>query len=126
VVLDFVHHLEFYKLENTTFQKLSLLQSSGERRMTSTLLGPLEGFNLNNWTTFCFLIFRIPRRWTNYECHTPSSESLGSISEYVFPPSSEDEKRSSFRNIAFSSYLEFCTMDIINEISDFECKNVIS
>jgi hypothetical protein len=37
-------------LENTTFWKLDLFLSSGEGRETSTLLGPLERSNLNQWT----------------------------------------------------------------------------
>jgi hypothetical protein len=58
-------------LENTTFQKLDLFQSSGEGRETLTLLGPLERASLNHWTgetgatdpvseTLCSLVFRIP------------------------------------------------------------------
>jgi hypothetical protein len=39
------------KLENTMFQKLDVFLSSGEGQ-TRTLLGPLEGANLNHWTTY--------------------------------------------------------------------------
>jgi hypothetical protein len=35
------------KLENTAFQRLDLVPSSGEERETPTLLGPLD---LNSWT----------------------------------------------------------------------------
>jgi hypothetical protein len=45
-LLDVVHHSVFQKLENTTFWKLDLFPSSGERE-TPTLLGPLERANLN-------------------------------------------------------------------------------
>jgi hypothetical protein len=50
------------------FQKLDMFPSSGEGE-TPTLLGPLEGANLNHWTrmetdpvskTLCSLDFRIP------------------------------------------------------------------
>lgn len=40
--LDFVPRLEFYILENTTLRKLDLHLPIGERRDTSTLLGPLK------------------------------------------------------------------------------------
>jgi hypothetical protein len=40
--LDFVHHLEFYILENTTFRKLDLFPSSGELRETPTVFGSLR------------------------------------------------------------------------------------
>jgi hypothetical protein len=36
------------KLQNTTFQKLDLVSSSGEWRETTSLLGPLERANLNH------------------------------------------------------------------------------
>jgi hypothetical protein len=38
-------------LENTTFRKLDLFPSSSEGRETPTLLGSLEGANLNDCTT---------------------------------------------------------------------------
>jgi hypothetical protein len=38
--LEFVHRPVFYKLEHTTFRKLYLFPSSGERGETPTLLGP--------------------------------------------------------------------------------------
>jgi hypothetical protein len=38
---DFVHRLVFEKLQNTTFRKRDLFQSSGGRGIP-TLLGPLE------------------------------------------------------------------------------------
>jgi hypothetical protein len=42
------HRPVFYRLENTTFRKLDLLPSSGERgEKTPTQLGPLERANLN-------------------------------------------------------------------------------
>jgi hypothetical protein len=37
------------QLENTTFRKLDLFPSSGDRKETPTLLGPLERANLNHW-----------------------------------------------------------------------------
>jgi hypothetical protein len=47
--LDFVHHPEFYKQENTTFRKLDLFLSSGERGGGApTLLGTLEKTYLNH------------------------------------------------------------------------------
>jgi hypothetical protein len=49
-VFDFVHHLVFWTLENTTFCKLDLFFSPGEGEDTY-LLGPLERANLNHWTT---------------------------------------------------------------------------
>jgi hypothetical protein len=54
-VLDFVHRPIFWKLENTTFRKLDLFPSSGEREKTPTRLGPLESANLLR-----FLVSRIP------------------------------------------------------------------
>jgi hypothetical protein len=39
------------KLEITTFRKLDLSPFSNEGRETSTMSGPLETANLNNWTT---------------------------------------------------------------------------
>jgi hypothetical protein len=49
-ILDFVHHLVFYKLENTKFQKVDLfhLHVKGE---TLILCAPLERTNFHNWTT---------------------------------------------------------------------------
>jgi hypothetical protein len=46
--LDFVHPPEFYKQENTTFQKLDLFPSSGEGGGAPTLLGTLEKTYLNH------------------------------------------------------------------------------
>jgi hypothetical protein len=48
--LDFVHRLEFEVLERTTFQKLHLFPSSGERIKTS-LMGFLEKPNASHWTS---------------------------------------------------------------------------
>jgi hypothetical protein len=45
-LLDFVQ-----VLENTTFRKLDLFQSSNEERETPTLLCPVERAVLNHWTT---------------------------------------------------------------------------
>jgi hypothetical protein len=53
--------------KETAFQRLDLFLSSGEGRETPTLLGPLEGTTLNQWTErhpvsemLCFLLFPIP------------------------------------------------------------------
>jgi hypothetical protein len=43
-----IHSQVFEKLENTTFRKLDLLLTSGERKETPTLLGPLDRDNLNH------------------------------------------------------------------------------
>jgi hypothetical protein len=50
--LDFVHRAEFQILENTTFRKLDLVPSSGERRETPTLLVSLDRANLKHWINF--------------------------------------------------------------------------
>jgi hypothetical protein len=42
------------KHKRTTFWKLDLFPFSGEGWETPTLLGPLEGANLNHWTTYNF------------------------------------------------------------------------
>jgi hypothetical protein len=68
--LDFAHLPELYILENTTFQELDLLPSSGEGMQIRTLSGPLEIANLILFPhlridigpvseTLCFLVFRI-------------------------------------------------------------------
>jgi hypothetical protein len=53
--LDIAHPQLFYKLENASFRELDLFPPSGERRATSTLLGPLERANCNHWTTHLIL-----------------------------------------------------------------------
>jgi hypothetical protein len=50
-VSDFVYRTVFYKLENTTLWTLDLFLFSGEKE-TTALLDPLEGANLNHWTTY--------------------------------------------------------------------------
>jgi hypothetical protein len=47
--LDFTHRLMCIK--KTTFRKLDLFPSSGEIKVASALLGPLERVNLNHWTS---------------------------------------------------------------------------
>jgi hypothetical protein len=47
--LDFTHSLMFIK--KTTFRKLDLFPSSGEIKVASALLGPLETVNTNHWTS---------------------------------------------------------------------------
>jgi hypothetical protein len=46
--MDFVHRPVFKQLENTAFRKLDLFLSSVEGE-TPTVLGLLEGANLNHW-----------------------------------------------------------------------------
>jgi hypothetical protein len=41
-------------------------------------------------------------------------------------PSPEDGNRSSFRNVVFSRYLEFRTMDKVHKPSDLECCTPLS
>jgi hypothetical protein len=53
--LDFLYIPAFLILENITFRKLDLVQSSGERE-TPTLLASLERANLNHWTYRLFLM----------------------------------------------------------------------
>jgi hypothetical protein len=70
-----------------------MCSSSGEgMEQTPTQLGPLERANLNHWTR--------------------ASVPL---------PSHEDGNRSSFRNVVFSSNLEFLTMDKAHKPCDFKC-----
>jgi hypothetical protein len=38
-------------IENTTFRKLDLFPPSGEGKEIHALLGPLEGSNINHWTS---------------------------------------------------------------------------
>jgi RAB protein geranylgeranyltransferase component A len=47
--LDFVHCPEFCVIENTTFQKLGLLSSSGDEMKTPTLLGLLRRANISRF-----------------------------------------------------------------------------
>jgi hypothetical protein len=47
--------------------------------------------------------------------------SKGPNTAGVFYPSSENGKRPSFRNVVFSSYLEFRTIDKVHKPSDFVC-----
>jgi hypothetical protein len=42
------------------FRKLGLFLSSDEGRETPTVLGPLEGANLNHWTVCSSTVFTIP------------------------------------------------------------------
>jgi hypothetical protein len=51
--LIFVHHPVFEELDNTTFRKLDLFPSSGERGETPTQLGPLERANLKSLDNPC-------------------------------------------------------------------------
>jgi hypothetical protein len=83
------------------FRKLDLFPSLGEGRETSILLGPLERANLNHWTLRLAL-------------------SKGPNRVGVSLTSPAERKRSSFRNIVFSSYLEYRTMDKVYEHSDSE------
>jgi hypothetical protein len=64
---------------NTTIRKMDLFPSSGEGRKTPTLLGPLEGANLNHDLSLAL--------------------SKGPNRVGVFPPSPENGSRSSFRNV---------------------------
>jgi hypothetical protein len=63
------------------------------------LLGPMDGANLRHWTL---------------------ALSNGPSRVGVSFPSPEDGSRSSFRNVVFSSYLEFRTMDKVQKPSDSE------
>jgi hypothetical protein len=49
--LEYVNRQEFLIQENTTFWKLHLFASSGEGRVTPTLLSPLERTKIIQWTT---------------------------------------------------------------------------
>jgi hypothetical protein len=78
-------------LENTTFRKLDMLPFSGERRETPTLLVPLDRANLS---------------------HCDATE--------VSPSSHLKPETSNFRKVVFSSYLEFRTMNRVQNSSDSE------
>jgi hypothetical protein len=71
--------------------------TSSEGKETHNVLGPLETTNLNRW-----ILSKGPNRVD------------------ISLPSTEDEKRSSVRNVVFSSYLEFQTIDKVQKTSDSE------
>jgi hypothetical protein len=50
--LDVLHWLNYKSPENSTFRKLDLFPSSDERMELPTLLGPLDGANLNHCALF--------------------------------------------------------------------------
>jgi hypothetical protein len=86
------------KFKNTTFRKLDLFPSPGQGGKTPCQLGPLE--KLTSITG---------PNW------------LG-----VFPPWPEDGNRSSFRNVVFSNFLEYWTMDKVKKLSNSDSVNIRS
>jgi hypothetical protein len=84
------------KLKNHKYHYLDLFLCSGKGKETSTLLGPIESPNV-------VLVI---------------SKGFSTVGVSFSP---EDGNRSSFLNVVFSSYLEFRTMDQINEASNSEC-----
>jgi hypothetical protein len=90
-----------YKKTQTFRNWISILPP-GEGRETHTLLGHIKRAQINQWTW----------RLALSKGHNRVGVSL---------PSPEDGNRSSFRNVVFSSYLEFWTMHKAQKPSDSEC-----
>jgi hypothetical protein len=101
--MDFVHSPEFWMLENTTFRKLDTFPSSGEGEEDIYSVGPLKK---NHWLRL--VLYKGPERVD------------------VSLPSPEEEKRCSFRDVSFYSYLEYRTMDRVQKLSDSECYKLSS
>jgi hypothetical protein len=78
-------------------RKLDLFPSSDDGREMLTLLGLLERARSSDWAL---------------------ALSEGPNRVGVFLPSPENENRFSFRNVVFSSYLEFRTIDEVQKPSD--------
>jgi hypothetical protein len=76
----------FHRPETATSRKMDLFPSSNEGMETPSLLGPLERANLNHWT---------------------QGNELSRCSRSL----PEERNRLTFRNVMFSSYLEFRTTD---------------
>jgi hypothetical protein len=76
--------LNFKYLENTTFRKLHLFQSSGEARQTSSLLGSLEKANPVTLTTWHSISTNVDTNFTDKRRSLCRYSSFADLSHGIY------------------------------------------